>query len=219
MGETNVAAATENSGSSSMLGDAAAPADAQQATPAEGDTPPADDTEASGDDQPASDAEDKPVGAPEEYEFTAPENSSISEDVLEVYKEAAREADLSQEAAQAIVDKIAPAIAKQQEAQVQAIRQEWIDTSKNDKEFGGDELQANLGVAKEALEKFGTPELTQLLNETGLGNHPELIRCLYRVGKTLKQDNFVDGKAKSGKTTGPKGFNDHAEALYPQSNG
>ena len=66
-------------------------------------------------------------------------------------------------------------------------------------------------VAKKALETFGTPELRTLLNESGMGNNPEVIRAFYRVGKAISEDKFVSGKAT------PADAND-ARSLYPNSN-
>jgi len=49
-------------------------------------------------------------------------------------------------------------------------------------------------VAKKALDSFGTPELRTLLNESGIGNHPELIRFMVRAGKAISSDTFVAGE-------------------------
>ena len=76
-------------------------------------------------------------------------------------------------------------------------RASWSESSRTDKEFGGDKLNENLAVAQKAMNAFGTPELRAVLNKTGLGNHPELIRAFVRAGKAISEDTFVPG----GKTT------------------
>lgn len=152
-------------------------------------------------------AEDKPQGAPEAYEFTPPEGKEFDADVLGVFAEAAKEANLPQDAAQKVLDKIAPALADKQARMMETMRAEWANTAKADKEFGGDKLAENLAVAKQALTTFGTPELTALLNESGLGNHPEIIRAFYRAGKAISEDGFVAG----GKTASV----DPAKRLFP----
>ena len=87
---------------------------------------------------------------------------------------------------------------------------EWTDAAKTDKEFGGDKLNENLAVAKKALETFGTPELTKLLNDTGLGNNPEVIRMLFRAGTKISQGSFVQG------SQAPQSQNANAaNKLYP----
>ncbi len=153
-------------------------------------------------------AEDKPQGAPEAYEFTPPEGKEFDADVLGVFAEAAKEANLPQDAAQKVLDKIAPALADKQARMMEAARTEWTQSAKADKEFGGDKLGENLGIAKKALSTFGTPELTALLNESGLGNHPEIIRAFYRAGKAISEDGFIAGKSKPAES-------DPAKRLFP----
>jgi len=41
------------------------------------------------------------------------------------------------------------------------------------------------------VNKFGSPNLIKTLDETGFGDHPELIRLLSKIGKTMKEDDFV----------------------------
>lgn len=64
----------------------------------------------------------------------------------------------------------------------------WENAARADKEYGGDKLNESLSIATGALEKFGTPELKQVLNESGLGNHPEVIRFMKRVGDAIRED-------------------------------
>ena len=79
---------------------------------------------------------------------------------------------------------------------------------KTDAEIGGDKLPENLAVARKALETFGTPELKALLNESGLGNHPEVIRFFYRSGKAISEDRVIRGGA-AGQPTDP------AKRMFP----
>lgn len=151
-------------------------------------------------------------GAPEKYEIKAPEGAEYDATFLETYSDAARELDLTNEKAQAFLDKLAPVVRQQQQARIDAIRNEWTESSKIDKEFGGDQLKPNLAIAKAALEKFGTPELKDLLYKSGLGDHPELIRFFYRAGKAISPDNFVGGHTEG--KVGPASYNDYADKLY-----
>jgi hypothetical protein len=148
-------------------------------------------------------------GAPEKYEFTAPEGKEYDSNLLTAFEAAAKDSNLTQETAQKLLDKMAPAIAERQTEQVAAIRKDWFEASKSDKEFGGEKLEQNLGIAKKALDTFGSPELNQLLVSTGLGNHPEVIRMMYRAGKAIGEDTFVSG----GGSTTPS-----VKSFYPNSN-
>ena len=150
---------------------------------------------------------------PEKYEFTQPEGVSMDTEALGEFEGLAKELKLSQEEAQRVTD-IGVKLAQKWEAkQADAIQQaaaEWAATSTADKEFGGDKLTENLAVAKKALDAFGTPELRSLLNDSRLGNHPEVIRFMVRAGKAISEDRMVTGGA------GPaKAGTDTAKALYP----
>lgn len=158
--------------------------------------------------------------APEAYDFKAPEGQEYDSEVINAFADVARELDLSQEDAQMVLDKVAPKMAERQQAQIDAIKGDWLEAAKTDKEFGGDNLEASVKTAKAALEQFGTPEFAKLLDESGLGNHPEMIRLMTRVGKAISEDNYVgaDLGAKSGKT-GPRDFNGLAAQLYGNQSG
>lgn len=153
----------------------------------------------------------KPEGAPESYDFKAPEGKEYDATVLEPFSAAAKEANLTQDAAQKLLNSMAPKLAERQQAQVTAIQTGWLEASKTDKEFGGDKLQENLSTAKKALDTFATPEFKKLLDDTGLGNNPEVIRMLIRVGKNVSEDGFVAGSAA------PNGQRNIAAKLYPNT--
>lgn len=151
----------------------------------------------------------KPDGAPEKYEFTAGEGVELDTEALKDFEPVARELNLTNEQAQKLVDaypKILAGVQQRQAEAWQAQTEEWAATVKADKEIGGDKLTANLGVAQRALDTFGTPELKEYLNGTGLGNHPELVKAFIKVGKAMSEDGMVTGK-ESGQRSA-------AEVLY-----
>jgi hypothetical protein len=84
----------------------------------------------------------------------------------------------------------------------------WADTVQADKELGVPENQA---IARKTIETFGTPELRNLLNSTGMGNHPEFVKLAYRIGKAISEDGFVRGGAPAGEQTA-------AKTLFPNMN-
>ncbi len=180
----------------------AAPAENAQPQPGEADAKPESD--------PADkSAEDKPQGAPERYEFTAPEGSELDAAVTDAFAGVAKELNLTQDAAQKVLNQMAPVIAQRQAAQVQAVRQAWREQATADKEFGGDKLAENLGAARKAMDAFASPGLKQTLEQTGLGNHPEVIRMFVKVGKAISEDGFVNGANKP--------IVDDAKRFYPNS--
>ena len=157
-------------------------------------------------------------GAPEKYEFNAKVADAPNEldpEVLTAFGEVAKELDLPQEAAQKVLDKVAPVMQARQAQEVEKARTEWAERSQSDEEFGGENLDANLEVAKSALNAFGTDPFKQLLQESGLGNHPEVIRFMYRAGKAISEDSYVGNSQGANPKGGvPKDFNGIANALY-----
>ena len=158
-------------------------------------------------------AEQPKIGAPEAYEFKAAEGQTFDPEFVKGYSEVARELNLTQEAAQTMIDKVGPVLAQQQQAQISRVRSEWAEASKVDAEFGGAEFNENLAVAKQSIDKFATPEFKQMLDDTGLGNHPEWIRYCYRVSKAFSPDDFEGGHKEGG--AAPNDFNSMASRLYP----
>lgn len=149
------------------------------------------------------------VGAPEHYEaFSAPEGMSYDDQVITAYQEAARDLNLPQDKAQGLLDKVAPVILARQLERNQAASAEWVKESQADPEFGGVRLHENLAIAKRAYDQFSTPKLREMLNITGLGNHPEMVRLMYRAGKAISEDQFVAG----GRATAAS---DPAKRLFP----
>lgn len=143
--------------------------------------------------------EQKPEGAPEQYEaFAFEEGKTLPDDMTADIQAIAKELNLPQSQAQKLADLALKRSEAAQASQMEALekaRTEWADAARADKEFGGDQLEANLGAARKALDAFGTPELRGLLNESGLGNHPEVIRFMVRAGKAISGDRIVTGAA------------------------
>jgi len=149
---------------------------------------------------------------PPPFALTAPDGQVVSAATMSSFTDVAKELNLSQESAQTLMNRMTPAIQAQQMAQIKEVQTQWLTQSQSDKEFGGEKLTENLSVAKKALDAFGTPELKALLNQTGLGNHPDVIRFMVRAGKAIAEDQFVPGTA--GHQPMPKNFNGYADVLY-----
>ncbi|MBA8045632.1 peptidase [Citrobacter freundii] len=164
-------------------------------------------------DKPAEKKEsDKPEGAPEKYEFQAAEGVELDTEALKEFEPVAREMNLTNEQAQKLVDVYPKILAGVQQRQVEAWQQtteQWAADVKADKEIGGDKLTSNLSAAQRALAQFGTPELKEYLEGTGLGNHPELVKAFVKVGKAMSEDKVVTGGHESGGS-------DLISAFYPK---
>lgn len=70
---------------------------------------------------------------------------------------------------------------------------EWIDQLKVD---FGQAFQQKIVLAKTAMQEFGGEDMTALMEETGLGNHPAVVKFMSAVGAKLSGDKIVDGDGK-----------------------
>lgn len=142
--------------------------------------------------------DDVKPGAPETYAaFTAPEGVILDGGILKEVTAMAKEFNLSQADAQRLVDfglKLSEHFSKTQSETLIAAQKQWGEDTLADKEIGGVNSAANIAVGKKALETFGNAPLKALLNESGLGNHPEVVRFFYKVGKAINSDSIIVGK-------------------------
>jgi hypothetical protein len=73
-------------------------------------------------------------------------------------------------------------------------RNDWKAEAKKDKEIGGKDFDKNLALAQKALAHFGSKELKEFGEEYGWSDHPEYLKMMVRVGKTLSEDNSSGNK-------------------------
>lgn len=147
---------------------------------------------------------------PEAYAFSAPEGVTLDTAAVEEFSAIAKELGLEQGKAQAIADIAVKMQQRQVEAQASLI-ESWVEQVKVDKDLGGEKLNENLAVARKALDTFGSPELRDVLNSTGLGNHPEIIRAFFKAGKAISEDRFIPGTPKGAEM-------DIAKRMFPTMN-
>ena len=136
-----------------------------------------------------------PTKAPEtkvedvKYEFKLPEGMELDAALAAEFTTIAKDLKLTPEAAQKLVDLRSAAEAKRAELHKTTIAK-WADDVKADKELGGDKLAESTATAKKAI-ALGGPELTALLNESGLGNHPVIFKWAHAIGKAMSEDSKV----------------------------
>lgn len=155
--------------------------------------------------------------APADVELKFPDGFKTDAEFLDGFKAWAKESGLKGEQAQKAADLHVKVLQKQAEAQRagwEKQHKEWKDAQKADKEYGGAEYAKNVEVAYAAIAKFGKgdTELTELLKGP-LGDHPALVRLMYRVGKAFAEDSSAG--TSSG---GPSAKNDPTAELrriYP----
>lgn len=166
------------------------------------------------------------AGAPETYEdFKLPENVLADSTAMDEFKAEAKGLNLTQEQAQNLVNRGADLVQKtvqqvyeQQVAQYAEKVKGWNEARAKDPEIGGTEdvQQRIVGDAVKVVNAIwgsSDPEknpLIKALNETGAGNHPEIIRAFYRLRELVGNDGkLITGMNPSGQVL------TEAQKLYP----
>jgi len=220
--ETNDTGTTETASTETVLtGDEGSTETGGADTNSEGDA------SASTDDNANLDADGNPIAdgdadagtegsdeVPDTYaDFVMPDGVTLDEtlaaEALPIFKEMGA----TQEQAQKLMDIAAKQVQASSQKQFDDFDQllkDWRTQSENDGEFGGDKFDENVKVAQNAVNKYGTPELQQLLKDHGMGNHPEVIRFMVRVGRTLKEDVPGSSGNVSNKAS------DRVDRMYPK---
>ena len=148
-------------------------------------------------------------------DFVLPEGVTLDEGLMSEFLPFAQELKLDQAGAQKFIDMGSAIASKMQQQALDAWQEQitgWAEQTKNDAELGGKNLQTTLASGRAALESFGTPAFNQLLKDSGIGNHPELIRFMNRIGKEIGNDGIVTGASGTGAGKTPE------QKLYPDMN-
>jgi hypothetical protein len=167
---------------------------------------------------------DAAAQVPEAYELTATIKDAEGKDVpveidaalLEkatpLFKEAGLTNDQANKLAPLALDIAAQALKKQND-DFDGLKADWAKAAQKDAEIGGKNWAKSQEQAAKALDHFGAPkgsEFRKLLDDSGLGNHPEMIRMFSKMGATIKEDDNLEGGDRN-----PKGKKDKLETLYP----
>lgn len=76
----------------------------------------------------------------------------------------------------------------------------WENEAKADADIGGDKFDENMAAAKKAIDTLGSDDLKAILNESGVGSHPAVIKFVVKVGQALSESPVL----KSGEGGGKK---------------
>lgn len=206
------AAADANATSGTPTQPAATTAPSGEATPASTETPAA--TAINDGEKPKEgDATTDPATqVPERYELAAPEGFTLEPETTAQFETIARDLKLTNEQANKLVPLAADLVRRNAEAQQAAHVEQvqmWLNESKADKEFGGDKFDQSIVVARNAVARFATPQFKELMDQTGLGNHPEMLRLFHRIGNAIAEDKFVNAPSAGG------GKPSLSDRLYP----
>lgn len=142
-----------------------------------------------------------------------PEGMEVDNELYGQIKDIGQKHKIPPEAMQEMINTYADRIAGADEAlkgQWETVEKGWKESAKNDKEIGGDNFDSSVSKAKKAIDRFGTPALKEALEQTRVGNHPEIIRFMTRIGDAISEGGAFD-------TGGNTGTKSRSDVLYDNS--
>lgn len=124
------------------------------------------------------------LGRPEsadKYEFQRPEDVKWDESREKAFLERAHAMGLNNKQVQELISWDGE-LAKNsmnafKESSVAALKEEW-----------GDGYDKNIAAAQRAINSLGDDELKSFLDETGMGNHPVMIKFANKIGQLMSED-------------------------------
>lgn len=165
-------------------------------------------------------AEAKANEVPDTYEaYKLPEGVQVDEALLGEFNTVAKELGLTQAQAQKLVDLQAKTAAAGEAGRAEFLEQalkaqsdKWVNEIKSDPELGGAKFDATVSTAVKAISTFFGDDFRQLLNDSGIGNNPALIRGMHKIGLAISEDKLVipgsDASATEGVTAAQAIFGD-----------
>jgi len=153
-------------------------------------------------------ADEKAKGVPEKYEFKLPEGMTIDETRMAKITPIFKEAMLTNDQAQKMVDLWFEEMKEVNETQATEFKNFLDASAKETMSALGTNAKTELAfVAK--VKNLLSPETIELLNSSGMGNQKAFILDMAKIGKLFSEEKLVD----TGRTTAPP--KDAAEILYP----
>ena len=136
---------------------------------------------------------------PESYDLKIPDGSLLKTDYIEEIKAEAKELGLTNSEAQEYLESQHRAVSTYHETlfrDYETEKSRWAKQSESDKEFGGDGFKQNVELANRALKRYDKSGVfSEMLNKSGFGNHPEVLRIFVRIGKDMSEDTMIHARA------------------------
>lgn len=141
----------------------------------------------------------EPEVVKDDDKFNFPEGVKVNEEKVKSFIALAKELKLTKEQAQKLVDMDSKNIIDADNA-FTSMKEGWkADTLKE----LGENAEQKLGEAVLAFKQFGDDEFVKLMKDTGLENHPAVVRVFRNIGSKIATDKTVSATSngvKSSKT-------------------
>ena len=152
------------------------------------------------------------LGRPEQandYDF-----GEDDEGVLDDFKEFAHQNNLTQDQADNLLGLFSELEEEEAKNEEQAMEDLKVETTIGLQRDWGKNYDGNLDYARRAYAQFGTPELTEIMDNTGFGNHPEVIKAFSKVGQLLGEEALAVGTGLGRNQMSPQSAQEEIQALY-----
>jgi hypothetical protein len=127
----------------------------------------------------------------EKYEVRLPENKVFGDDLVNKFKEMAYQNNLLPEQASALFSFLNDYTAEQAQALEQSQQTSVQEAIESLQQEWGEAFQQNVRKAKLAVLEFGGQDFQKYLDESGLGNDPQLVKAFAKIGESFfKEDKF-----------------------------
>ena len=145
------------------------------------------------------DQQTEQVQIPDNYDIKMSNGEQLQGEDLAKLNQVCKQAGLTNEQAQALFTAYENDVTnfnQQLQSDYQQQVQSWVSEVQNDKELGGENFEKTKANIKNVVNKFGSKELADFLNTTGLGCNPVFVRFVNKVGSLMSNDSqFINGNA------------------------
>ncbi len=145
---------------------------------------------------------------PEGYDF------GDDEGALDDYREFAHQSGLSQNQAENVLNLFSDIQEEEQAQQVKSREEQKLNTKIDLQKEWGKNYDGKVDMASRAFAQFSSPELRTVINQSGLGNHPELIRAFSKIGEHLGEDSLVVGSGLGSSQLSPLQAREEIQKRY-----
>jgi hypothetical protein len=158
---------------------------------------------------------------PEEYTFKLPEGmaeTSLDKNRIDTWRKELHEAGIPKAAAERIMSKY---IAEEHSARTGLAQAKQNEIQQHElalKQELGTKFDEKINFARYAVKEFGSEALVDMLDKTGLGSHPEVVKLFATIGEKLGDDKArgtggirFDNQSKEGAQAALNEFNRNAE--------
>ena len=136
------------------------------------------------------------------------------EGVMDDFKNFAHQNNLTQNQADNLLDLFSEIQQDEAQNEQKAMDDLKVETTMGLQKEWGKNYDGNLDYARRAYAQFGTPELTEIMDGSGFGNHPEVIKAFSRVGQLLGEEALAVGTGLGRNQMSPQAAQEEIQALY-----